>query len=263
MSKRVRIPLAILFSLLFGAIIYEALIPHEPTYQGKTLRFWLEEGIAGGPMATADTNDVIAVRQFGSAAVPVLLKMAQAKDSPLKREWIKLVQTQSLIHIHVNTDEDYHAMACMGFYALGPMGKDAVPSLIKLLKSNRPYIQNPAGDCLGNIGPAAKAAVPVILPFINETNRIVRWDATIILGRIHSEPALVVPVLMRNLNPTNVILSTTIFALGQFGKDAEPAVPALLQCLSNNNEFVRINTTNALKQIDPEAAARAGIKISR
>jgi HEAT repeat protein len=80
------------------------------------------------------------------------------------------------------------------------------------------------------------------------------------LGRIHMEPEVVVPILMKTLNPTNDILSTTITVLGEFGESAKPAVPALLRYLNNTDQYIRYVTTNALKQIDPEAAAKAGVK---
>jgi HEAT repeats len=258
--KQTRIVLAILFVFVLGVLAYEMLRPHELVYHGKSLHVWLEQSIAGGPMAMADTNELAAIRQFGPSIVPKLLEMAQVQDSPLKRDWIKLVRAQKLFRIRLHTDEEYHDMACFGFYALGQVGNDAVPSLIDLLKNHDPNIRATARDCLGNIGPAAKSAVPLIIQFINDTNRIVRWDATVCLGRIHMEPELVVPVLMENLNPTNAILSTTIHVLGEFGEQARPAVPALLQYLNDKDDFVRYETTNALKAIDPAAATKAGVR---
>ncbi len=261
MSKQVRIDiLGILLIPVLGVLLYEVLRPHEQVYEGRTLRVWLEQSAVGGPMSAAGTISVETVRQFGAGAVPTLLKMARVKDSPFKHKWIKLVRAQSLLPIQLHTEEEYHSMACFGFYALGPVGKDAVPPLIDLLKNNDPDIRSTARDCLGNIGPAAKAAVPLLVQFINDTNRIVRWDTMINLGRINMEPEVVVPVLMENLNPTNALLSTTIFVLGEFREKAKPAVPALLQYLNDKNNFVRNEATNALKQIDPEAAAKAGIR---
>jgi HEAT repeat protein len=260
MSKQVRIVSGILLAIALGVFLWMMLWPHEQVYQGKTLRVWLEHSIATGFYTTADTNDIKAIRQFGASAVPTLLKMARAKDSPLKQSWIKLMRAQKLIPSHLHTDEEYHSMACMGFYALGPAGKGAVPALIELLKTNNPDIRFTARDCLGNIGPEAKAAVPFLIQLMNETNRIVRWDATINLGRIHVEPEVVVPILMKTLNPTNDILSATIMDLGEFGESAKPAVPALLRYLNDTNGYIRYETSNALKQIDPKTAAKAGVK---
>jgi hypothetical protein len=122
----------------------------EPVYQGKPLHAWLEQSTAGGPMAAADTNRVEAIRQIGTNAVPTLLKMAQVTDSRLTSACIKVLRAQSVIHFHVHTDEEYHEMACVGFYALGPLGKAAVPDLIALLNRTKEQIHGVAADCLGS-----------------------------------------------------------------------------------------------------------------
>jgi hypothetical protein len=260
MSKRLRRVFSILIAAVLAVLLYEVLRPDEQLYQGKSLRVWLEQSTAGGPMAAPDTNDLEAVRQLGASTVPTLLEMARVKDSPLKHDWIKLVRAQSLLPIHLHTDEEYQGMACAGFYALGPVGKDAVPDLIKLLGETNRQFRGVAADCLGNIGPEAKAAVPSLIRFINDPDRIVRWDTTVNLSKIHMRPELAVPALISNLSPTNVILSTTIDALGSFGDNAKPAVPILLNFLNNEKENVRGAATNALKKIDAQAAAKSGIR---
>jgi hypothetical protein len=48
--------------------------------------------------------------------------------------------------------------------------------------------------------------------------------------------------------------------LGEFGKDAKPAIPAVTALLRDTNPIIRNLATNALLRIDPQAAARAGVK---
>jgi HEAT repeat protein len=74
------------------------------------------------------------------------------------------------------------------------------------------------------------------------------------------DDAVAVPALIKNLTESNVILSTTISALGEFGDRAKPAAPILQHFLNDEDHFVRKEATNALKKIDPEAAAKAGVK---
>jgi HEAT repeat protein len=260
MSKRTGIVFGILLVAVLVMLSYELLRPRENLYQGKSIRVWLERSTAGGPMAAPDTNDLQAIRQFGASIVPTLLEMARAKDSPLKHAWIELVRALPVRPFHLHTDVEYHTMACTGFYALGPLGKDAVPDLVKLLDSTKGDPLSVAADCLGNIGPEANAAVPILISLINNPDRIVRWDTTVNLSKIHMRPELVVPVLITNLSPTNFSLSTTIHALGSFGDDAKPAVPILLTFLNSEKGIVREAVTNALKAIDPQAAAKAGIR---
>lgn len=53
---------------------------------------------------------------------------------------------------------------------------------------------------------------------------------------------------------------TAADALGKFGTDAKPAIPALIALLNDPLGLARQAATNALLQIDPEAAAKAGVK---
>ena len=48
--------------------------------------------------------------------------------------------------------------------------------------------------------------------------------------------------------------------LERFGTNSQGAVPALVLLLSDPHADVRSAITNALKAIDPEAAAKAGVK---
>jgi HEAT repeat protein len=49
-------------------------------------------------------------------------------------------------------------------------------------------------------------------------------------------------------------------ALGEYGTDAKPAVPVLIDLLNDKGKGVKNSTTLALKMIDPEAAVKAGLK---
>ena len=48
--------------------------------------------------------------------------------------------------------------------------------------------------------------------------------------------------------------------LGRFGSDAKAASPALVPLLYSTSDGVRLHAEEALKLIDPEAAAKAGVK---
>ena len=84
-------------------------------------------------------------------------------------------------------------------------------------------------------------------------------SAAITLGRIHAQPEVVVPALVKALrDPDDYVRSDAINALGAFGADATSAVPALIGCLKNPS--VRATVQDMLRKIDPEAAAKAGLK---
>jgi HEAT repeat protein len=90
----------------------------------------------------------------------------------------------------------------------------------------------------------------------------VRYAAISALGKIGTEPDRVVPVLIdatHDRSPT--VRTSAVGALGLFGPNAKLAVPALVEFLSNaQTSMERWYAEKALRQIDPEAAAKAGVK---
>jgi HEAT repeat protein len=61
-------------------------------------------------------------------------------------------------------------------------------------------------------------------------------------------------------DPRPDVRFNAVRALVQFGPKAKLAVPALVELLNDPNAGVRGSATDSLKAIDPEAAAKAGVK---
>jgi len=70
--------------------------------------------------------------------------------------------------------------------------------------------------------------IPALINLLRDANSFTRWQGALFLER--------------------------------FGTDSQGAVPTLIPLLSDSHADVRRAVTNALKAIDPEAAAKAGIK---
>ena len=196
---------------------------------------------------------------MASNAVPVLLNLLHAKYRPYKEKVIEFLNTHSTRR-DFNTAEDYHEMACFGFSALGPLGENAVPALIDSLNDTDYNLRAAAINCLGSIGPPARSAEPALVQFITNKQPRMRISAIMNLGRIHTSGPLVVPILITNLTNSNAFHAGIIDCLGKFGTQAQSATPILTQFLTNEVAQLRSVTTNALRQIDPEAAAKAGVK---
>ena len=82
------------------------------------------------------------------------------------------------------------------------------------------------------------------------------------MGLIHSDADLTIPALIDCLNnPQNGARAEAATALAAFGGQAKAAVPILVKLLEErtDKELMRA-VPAALKKIDPEAAAHAGIK---
>jgi HEAT repeat protein len=122
-----------------------------------------------------------------------------------------------------------------------------------------------AAESLGKIGPPAKEAVPSLLRWATDTNDWVRSRTIRALGNIGADSARVVPALTNALYDGDFnVQQSAVAALGEFGPSARIAVPALAEFLIPQ-EFDRYadmssDVSNALKKIDPQAAARAGVK---
>jgi HEAT repeat protein len=186
--------------------------------------------------------------------------MARARDSALTLKLIGLARKQHWIKINHTSASVRNIEAVYGFRQLGADAKDAVPALIEICEQNLSRTsQETTPAALGYIGPAAAKAIPVLLRCATNSNPMIRGNAIYALGQIHGEPELVLPFLIKSLHDfDHGVRGDAAFAVGAFG--ARQAVPALLELLKDELEWTREQATEALKKIDPAAAAKAGMK---
>ena len=268
MRKRVRIALAVLLVAIVGVIAWQVLREREPVYQGKPLSVWLE-GYTPDPK---DHRPLVeqpqwkhadaAVRALGTNAIPSLLRMLRARDTPLKLTLVRLARKQRLFKISQTSAGELNMRASEAFGSLGENASNSVPALIQIYEENRSEAsQNAVVLALGSIGPAAGEAVRCLLGTVERSDFAIRHNAVGALGEIHAQPRLVVPVLAKALgDPDTMIRGAAACSLRDFGADGKPAVPALLELLKDTDEYARGLAAEALKEIDPEAAAQAGVK---
>jgi HEAT repeat protein len=173
-----------------------------------------------------------------------------------------VAKKQHLIKIKFIPVEAWNFAGVHGFRLLGTNAQSAVPALIEIANQNiSRESQRDAIMALGYIGPPSKEAVPSLLRFATNADREVRDVTMFALGRTHAEADRVVPVLINALHdPKFGVREGAVVALGLFGPDAKAAGPALVKYLNSAEEFYRPPITNALKAIDPVAAAKAGVK---
>jgi HEAT repeat protein len=169
-------------------------------------------------------------------------------------------------------DDDVRSTAA---YALGEIGEDGstvVPVLIAALNDPDFNIRSQAVEALGKFGEEAQAAIPLLLRLIPESAgdstepdapslAELRGCAAASLGDIQCNAETVVPALVSNLMDSDVSARMRkAEALGKFGEEARLALPALTRLLEDEDPDVRASATNALLAIDPQAAAKAGVK---
>jgi hypothetical protein len=276
-----------------GAVAWQSSRSREPVYQGKPLSYWL-----GGYDHPPRTNVTIrqandAVRQLGTNAFPMLFRRLQQPDSEFRSTIMMLLQKQHVIKVTLGPRAP-GITAMMGFNALGSQASNAVPRLIEIFDSDpSAFTQQGVPVILGHIGPPAAQAIPALLRGMTHTNAVVRNNSIFAVRLIHAAPEVVVPALIRCLNdPDPLVRGQAVRALGTFGKEAQLAVPGLLELWrkappttssggtvgfpqtmvssgwasiplllgSGSSPDLREATQNALKDIDPEAAAKAGVQ---
>jgi HEAT repeat protein len=116
-----------------------------------------------------------------------------------------------------------------------------------------------AAATLSEFGPAAAGAIPVLLQVLQSKDDAVRGPAALALGKIHQEPNRIVPLLIKCLDDQE-INAEAAEALANYGKAAQAAVPKLTTLLPVRDKELHRAVQIALKAIDPDAAAKAGVR---
>jgi HEAT repeat protein len=142
--------------------------------------------------------------------------------------------------------------------AAKPHGKGIQPVmsiayLTTSLTDSDAAIRRQSADALARCPTNARPAVPALVVCLKDTDREVVAAAIEALGNLHLEPDLVVPALTECLKVPEA-RSRAIFALSQFGKDAQSAVPSLREFLNSDFEDP---AKYALEKIAPEPSKRA------
>jgi HEAT repeat protein len=165
-------------------------------------------------------------------------------------------------HWYRNNAQIQNSEAERGFEILGTNAQQTVTALMEVYEQNiSPSSQIYAGGTLSVIAVAVPSTVPSFLRWAANTNQSVRLLAVSVLSLGRHEPSLVVPALSKCLSDTNNDVRTLAAqGLGWYGTEARQAVPALVPLLNDPYRLARVTATNALNAIDPEAAAKAGVK---
>jgi len=215
----------------------------------------------------------------GASAIPALQRLiTNSVSASLQRK--------------VSTDE-----RALPAYALGAMGSAARPALaqlellrkdsntfvreiaeaafIKISGTRLDAILDPlkdpdstnwtfAAETIRFLGTNGAPAIPFLIQALQHTNLSGRDLALNSLSAIHMLPEITVPAILPVLAATNTNAgqrATALIILRNLGPSAHTLVSTttLLQALQDPDKNIRIHATNTLRQIDPEAARKAGI----
>jgi HEAT repeat protein len=192
---------------------------------------------------------------------PLAPSVAQDKEEPSFRgrtltEWRKDLKDK---------EPEVRRKAALSLAQMGKEAGPAVPDLTAALKDEKTAVRLAAVTAIWRLGAIAKDAAPEVIKLYKDAEQEdeVRLMAVFALGKIGVANKEVMPALIEILgtgSPGDKRQAALV--LGQIGPDAKEAVPGLLKIYENSamdpNSSKR--AADALKKIDPEAAAKAGIK---
>ncbi|MDB6067029.1 MAG: HEAT-like repeat protein [Pedosphaera sp.] len=266
MKKRFRIGFGLLLVGAVGGVAWLALRPGEPMYKGKRLSVWLKvyDSAAGykpySPARQKEADD--AIRSIGTNAIPTLLRRIRAKDSASTLWLVSLAEKQRVFKVKFRYAWILHVEGKNGFRALGAGGKDAVPELIRIFEQDHSTeSREDVAEVLNRIGSAAELAVPALVLSLGDTKSHYRVPVIQALREIHARPEIVLPAMVKCASDQNTdVRVQAILTMGAFGSDSRQAVPDLVKLLSDSNYYIRDVAKAVLLGIDPEAAAKMGLK---
>ena len=154
-----------------------------------------------------------------------------------------------------------HAIREYAGYALSLTGALAVPTLIDALQATDDSVRASAAFALADMGKGAQEALPALAHAAQDASEGVRRHATEGLGLIGQwvsedmDLSEIVRTLTAGLSDNHYpVRDNAARALAKLGTLAEPAIPALVAQLEDEDRYVRFHAALALKQIQtPEA----------
>lgn len=280
------------FMLLFGVLIFLVnafWAPFEPRYQEKKLLAWAADISLGEASAPESQKAIGAIRQIGAkAALPVALKLIQAQDSAFHYDLAVWASGWNARHpsfiIPVMYWDEKWRLGENIFRALGTNAAPAIPTLIGLLQGTNPIVAGNASGALGFIGPDAipflmkllptdnkeakglamvtlaqfgkqsEASLPIILQCLadeKDENVRLRHKAAYALTKISDDSSVIIPVLTNYFqNPTNELFLRAFTVLGNWGSNARPAIPSLIRLIESDHRHGKFPELAALYHID-------------
>ena len=145
----------------------------------------------------------------------------------------------------------------------GSISRDYVPALIRCLKqANNWEIRDLAVSALGHLPKMNSAAIAALAEAaVKDKHYIVRGHAMNCLRGVEQAYATVMPALFAALHDPNFeVRDQAAYYIGRMGFTNDATIAALTGAQSDRDLTVRFAATNALWHVDPEAAAKAGVK---
>ncbi len=146
-------------------------------------------------------------------------------------------------------NEKYYIAEALG--ELGPAAAPAVPELTHLLGSNSYPVRRAGALALGKIGPDALDALPQLIQALDDPQEYHGYPGPLAQAIANMGPQTV-PYLITVLETENFRIREGVAkTLGEIGADAEAAIPALIEKLSEKEKRPHVYAS-ALGKIGPK-----------
>lgn len=272
------------WAILIGLFVALALIAlpafksgrREPSYDNQSLSYWLDElapPAKTGPYSWLETETKAqgverysrarkAIESFGPEAVPFLLNKVRQKHS-LRQRWYGATWQKIPSGLRGRLPpprqfQNYGSPNGQVVSAVLVVGSNAVPRLITALTDYNSDVQITAMAALGSLNPDPYLAIPTLTNLASHANGFVRRWAILTIGRMGPSQTNVLDTLLAALNDNDLsplpgssarVRETAADLLGQLGPQAQIAVPALQQLLTDADDGVRQEAAIALWRI--------------
>lgn len=216
---------------------------------------------AAPPARARRTSDWIAELQDPKALVRVQAGLALAELGPAARE-----SENALVKALQDSDPDVRYAAVIALGATGADGKDAIDGLARVLQDESWFVRFPATQVLAKLGPKAAGARAALVEAMAPKDGVKDFrpircaQAAAALAKIDpgaKEIQAALPLILQRLlgydgDGSDGARVVGAEMLGECGKAALPAVPALIQRLKDPDADVRVAVAVALIKIIPE-----------
>ncbi|MBX3081392.1 MAG: HEAT repeat domain-containing protein [Anaerolineae bacterium] len=156
----------------------------------------------------------------------------------------------ALIDIVQTSPSNVRQAAMKVIASLGADAHDSLPALIEVLEHDIDrWTRCEAAETIGAVGAAAPEAILALKQACHDDSLFVREHAAKALSLVDMASALPTLIALVRQSEEKIARDDTIFALGHYGAQAAPAVPALLEALKAQDSHTRHLAVNALGNI--------------
>jgi len=270
-------------AVMSGAVLLIVLLPREPSYEGKSLSYWLRQ--CDSSQRTLPETFKEALHQMGTNALPHLVARLGKKDSRMKvwalnfcrrHNWrqpallrpawkdqnaaaLALSELGESASSHVSeiakhlSDYDTSLLVAP---VLVSIGQRAIPALTNALATPDAAIRINIAFALRRLGPNAGTAIPTLIACLYDRDYRVRSSAATALGNINQEPQIVLPALAVCLSQSDPVTQhNALEAIGQFKEAASSVLPDVLRAMQDPEKNVRFSAAKCITRIIPDPVA--------